>query len=400
MTTDPLRLLFLKERMAWPRASGHDVHTFYMMQALARRGHAVVLATIDDPAPQAIEGCGLEQHVCFATRDEHASLPEISLTKWQEKFRSYWGVEPEAIRWLGGCAAEFGADAVIVSGLRVLPFVGALPPGTRAVWYAADEWVLHHASQVRLSAPGTWGELRQALHKGLYERAYRKRLDRVWAVTERDARAFRRFAGITAVDVLPNGVDAEHFAPGPEPRQEFSCVFWGRLDFGPNVQALEWFLGQVWPTVRARQPQARLDVFGFQPTPQVQALCGVAGVSLTPDIPDLRSDVRQRQVVVLPFVSGGGIKNKLLEAAALGMPILATPRTVEGLSGTPPIALARRPEEFAAELLNLWADEARRCTLGPAAREWVARHHTWDAAAAVAERGLREIVVMKEPTGT
>lgn len=381
-----MKLLFLKEAMAWPRASGHDVHTFYMMQALAKQGHEVALATISEPPPEAIAHCGLKAHYCFSTSPKRErGAQSTNLSKWEEKFRNYWGIEPQAIAWLGDRSKEFDAHAVVVSGLRVLPYLGALPANTKAVWYAADEWVWHHLSQVRPFKRSTWGELRQALDKGLYERAYRTRLDRVWVVSEKDARAFRWFTGIRKLDVLPNGVDAEHYAPGDEPELPNSCIFWGRLDFGPNIQALEWFLRKVWPGVRAKV-DARFDVFGFQPTPEVKALCKVEGVTLTADNPDLRSEVRKRQIVVLPFISGGGIKNKLLEAAALARPIVATPRVTAGLNGTPPIVQAT--SRFAEELVTLFADEARRKKLGTDARAWVMEHHTWSAAATIAAKGL------------
>lgn len=373
--------------MAWPRASGHDVHTFYLMQALARLGHEVALATLTEPHADAIADAGLSQHYCFAA-NTISPRSEMRLTGWEEKFREYWGVDAAAVRWVGECAGEFDADAVVVSGLRVLPYLGAIPASTQAVWYAADEWVRHHLSQVNFVNPRTWGELRQALHKGLYERAYRRRLDRVWVVSEADARAFRRWAGIRAIDVLPNGVDAEHYAPGPESPAPDSCVFWGRLDFGPNIQALEWFLRRVWPRVRKSCPAARFDVFGFQPTPEVITLCRADGVSLTADRPDIRGEIRRRSVVVLPFVSGGGIKNKLLEAAAMAKPIVATPRTVEGLSGEPPMAVAKSARAFAAEVTALFTNEAQRARLGAAARAWVIEHHSWAAAARIAAAGL------------
>jgi glycosyltransferase involved in cell wall biosynthesis len=230
--------------------------------------------------------------------------------------------------------------------------------------------------------------VRQAIDKGFYERAYRKRLDRVWVVSDADARAFRRFAGIRKVDILPNGVDAEHYGLGHETEIPQSCVFWGRLDFGPNIQALEWFLKAVWPAVRSRVADARFDVFGFQPTADVMALCQQPGVTLTANEPDIRAAIRQRAVVVLPFTSGGGIKNKLLEAAAMGRAILATPRVVAGLNGQPPIATANGAGAFAAALVDMWANSAKRAKLGTDARTWVLEHHTWTAAARTALAGL------------
>ena len=190
------------------------------------------------------------------------------------------------------------------------------------------------------------------------------------------------------MDLIPNGVDADHYSPGAEADLPTSCVFWGRLDFGPNVDALEWFVRDIWPAVRAATPAARLSVFGFSPTDRVRELARGDGVELHPDRPDLRGEVTRREVVVLPFVSGGGIKNKLLEAAALGMPVVCTRRALSGTRGRPPVRLANTPREWAAALAALWSDPAARQALGLAARRWVVSHHTWDAAARTAEAGL------------
>ena len=388
----PRRWLFYKERFAWPRASGHDVHTFHLMQALARRGHTVSVATADAAPDAALAGLPLANR--YVLGESHPPVPAAGAfplreTKSQAKFRDYWGVAEGRVRQFAAAAADCDAEAVVVSGLNVLPLLSAVE-GRQRVWYAADEWVWHHLSMVQPTRRSTWAELKHAAIKGLYERAYRESVDRVWVVTAADATAFRWFAGVSRTDVLPNGVDAEHYAPAevPGPVTPNSCVFWGRLDFGPNVQAIEWFVTKVWPGVRAKVPTACLRIYGFQPTPAVTRFAGRDGVEVTADLPDLRPAVRACAAVVLPFVSGGGIKNKLLEAAAMALPIVATRRTARGLNGTPPLRLADRPAEWVAALTGLWASEAARRSLGQAARAWVREHHTWDAAARVAVGGL------------
>jgi glycosyltransferase involved in cell wall biosynthesis len=226
--------------------------------------------------------------------------------------------------------------------------------------------------------------------KGLYERAYAPLLDRVWLVTEADRRAMRLVAGSGRLDVLPNGVDAAYFAPRELPQHDRSCTFWGRLDFGPNVQALEWFCRRVWPAVRRESPGARFAVYGFRPNDAVRAVTGRDGIELIPDLPDLRDEVARHPVVVLPFVSGGGIKNKLLEAAAMGKPVVCSPRACGGLrvGAKPPLRLARSVGDWIRELRALWDDPTERGRAGSAARQWVIESHTWDTAAREALAGL------------
>jgi glycosyltransferase involved in cell wall biosynthesis len=385
-----VRLLFVKESLAWPRSSGHDVHCFYMMQALARLGHDVGLLTSAEPSPQAIAGLALAMHGTFPAMGESAHGPTPRFSRFQERFRSYWGIDPTRVRAVGRVAEEFRADAVVVVGLNVLPYLGAVRDALR-VWYAADEWAWHHLSQVRLEAPATWGNLRQALIKGLYERAFGPLLNRVWVVTDADRRAMNWVAGVTEVDVIPNGVDGEHFRPVEAAQVERSCTFWGRLDFGPNIQALEWFCNRVWPLVRHQMADARFTIYGFNPTAAVRALVGKDGIDLVPDLPDLRTEIARQQVVVLPFVSGGGIKNKLLEAAGMGKAIVGSPVACGGLrlKGRPPFLIARTPELWVRSLISLWQDAKRRAQLGADARHWVLDRHSWQAAAQGATTGLK-----------
>jgi glycosyltransferase involved in cell wall biosynthesis len=382
-----MRLLFAKHSLAWPRSSGHDVHTFNMMKACAELGHAVAVATVQEPARDALAGARLSAE--YRLDAAAPSNGTASCGTWlQRRFRSFWGVADGQIASLAEAARAFRADAVVVSGLDALPYFPALT-GVVRVWYAADEWALHHLSQVRLGDAAVRENVQGAAIKGLYERAHRRVLDRVWVVTSADRTAMRWVAGVPGVDLLPNGVDAEFFAPGGEQVRPNSAVFWGRLDFGPNVQALEWFCRHVWPSIRRHAADATLTVVGFHPTAAVERLVADApGAVLEPNVFDLRSRVREHAVAVLPFVSGAGIKNKLLEAAALGIPIVGTRAAVQGLKGTPPLRVGENPEAFAGAVLELWARPDLRETMARDARAWVVEHHTWASAARMGLAGI------------
>lgn len=383
-----MRVLFYKADFAWPRASGHDVHTYHMMRSMAELGVRVSLATVKPPPPEALAGASIER---ILTLDAHTNgtAGDLGLRSFEERFRSYWGIPSSRIRAFGQFSREIAADAVVVSGLDVLPMLGGINGAVR-IWYAGDEWVWHHLSQVRASERESWGNLRDAVVKGLYERAYRHRIDRAWTVSAPDRRALRFVAGVRHVDTIANGVATDHYRPTDAVQEANSAVFWGRLDFGPNIQALQWFVREVWPSIRAVRPTAQFTIVGFHPTPPIEALCRVDGVRLKPDVPDIRPEVARAAVVVLPFVSGGGIKNKLLEAAAMGKAIVATPRALLGLKGDAPIRIARNPSEWAAAITTLWDDAASRTDLGQRARTWVNERHTWNEAARVALSGIEQ----------
>ncbi|HEX4347310.1 MAG TPA: glycosyltransferase family 4 protein [Vicinamibacterales bacterium] len=381
-----MRLLFVKRALAFPRSSGHDVHTFYMMKACGHLGHDIALATVVEPSVEAIEG--LELAARFVIGGGANSAPFVLAgTRLQKRFRSFWGVHDGQVAALARAAASWRADAVVIGGLDALPYFPALS-GVVRVWYAADEWVLHHCSQLKIGDPELKANLRDAVIKGLYERAHRQVIDRAWVVTESDRKAMRWIAGVRNVDVLPNGVDSDHFRPAEAPPKPNTAAFWGRLDFGPNIQALEWFCDRVWPHVLKDVPGGRFTIMGFNPGSEMRRLAAQPGIELRSNLPDLRSAAGEHALAVLPFVSGAGIKNKLLEAASMGLPIVCTPTATMGLNGRVPAVVASTPEAFASAIVRTWRDP-NRAELGAAARAWVVEAHTWESAAQRAIDGLR-----------
>jgi glycosyltransferase involved in cell wall biosynthesis len=390
-----VRILFVKERQSWPRSAGHDVHGYHMMQALGCLGHEVALLTLEPPQTEALAGLELAFARCIRQSASAGDAAALALTRLQERFRSYWGIEPAHIRAVGDTGGEWDADAVVAVGLNVLPYLAAV--GSLRIWYAADEWAWHHLSQLRLVRRRTWGNLKQAAVKGLYERAYAGLVDRAWVVSAGDRRAMRWVAGMRAVDVIPNGVDCNHYQPQATEEMPFSCVFWGRLDFGPNIQALDWFCRKVWPRLLGWAPNARFTIYGFSPVANIWRLSEIKGICVIPDMPDLRACIAAHQVVVLPFVSGGGIKNKLLEAASMGKAIVCTPRTCGGLRGEEPLPFLRAQGrgEWVEAIRSLWERPERRQQLGADARQWVQKHHTWETAARQAVASIEGSVINK-----
>ena len=383
-----MRLLFVKHSLASPRASGHDVFCYHMMQSLAELGHEVSLATAVETSPEARAGLALSGHWTLGFCPRGSGVQYRSPTYLQRRFQSYWGIHPAQVRAVAELADHLRPHAVIAAGLEGPAYLTALRHTVR-VWYAADEWVWHYLTQLR-----TGGDIRthlnQALIKGLYERTHMPAIDRVWVVSRGERHAMRWIAGAPAVDVVPLGVDARYYRGAPTPGSGRTAIFWGRLDFGPNVQGLQWFCDRVWPRVRAVAPDAQFTIVGFNPVEAIQSLHGCSGIRVRADVPDLRGEVDANAVVVLPLVSGGGVKNKLLEAASMAKAILCTPRACLGLEpdGTWPLEQASSPEDWTRALIRLWSDDRRRTALGMAARQWVTARYSWRAAASCAVTGL------------
>jgi len=178
-----------------------------------------------------------------------------------------------------------------------------------------------------------------------------------------------------------------------------TCAFWGDLSFEPNVDAVLWFVNKVWKQLAYHQPDAQFTIMGRNPCDEVAALAETTGIRVLADVPDLRPHLRTAGAAILPMRCGHGIKNKLLEAAAMGMPILASPRAVSGLSfgsQRPPMRICKRPQDWFDALQSVWQQPTRAAETGQAARRWVIDRHSWPAAAAQM-RELLQTLAPDEP---
>ncbi len=281
-----MKFLFLKKSLAWPRATGHDVHTFYLADALARLGHSIGLALVSPPDERAVAGLPLELGI--HRLGGMGTNPAADLNRIQRRFLRYWGID---LAWLGGAAelvARLRPDVVVASGFDLVPCLAAVR-GPRRVWYIADEYARHHLTMLKLRDPTTWRHVSDACICAAYEHSYANCYDRAWVVSRDEAIAMRWLGGARAIDVIVNGVDGDRFAPGHEPRTSRSCVFWGRLDSQSNIQALEWFCREVWPSVRRLVPDARFSILGFAPTGAIRRWQALASRSS----PTFRTFVRK-----------------------------------------------------------------------------------------------------------
>ena len=159
--------------------------------------------------------------------------------------------------------------------------------------------------------------------------------------------------------------------------------FTGTLDYPPNVDAVAFLTGAIWPLVRAQVPAARLVVAGRNPVAAIAALNGRDGIEVAADVPDMAAVLRRSWVSVAPMRTGLGIKNKVLEAWACGRPVVMTGLATNGLvlpPGHARLVQAGAPA-LAAQIVALLQDADARRALGEAARAHAAARFCWAAAA-------------------
>lgn len=223
-----------------------------------------------------------------------------------------------------------------------------------------------------------WGSWQKAR---LYESRLFKRFDLITMVSELDQSVCQRelpwYKG--RVEVVANGVDCEFNKPAMESRYSNVLVYNGALTYHANFEAIRWFLADVYPRIRLAIPQVRLIITGSTDGVNLNDLLIDASVSLPGFIDDVRKPVGEAAVCVAPIREGGGTRLKILEAMALGTPVVSTSKGAEGLnvkSGYH-LLIANDPSAFAQDTITLLRDSHLRAYLAANARKLVEDQYDW-----------------------
>jgi len=220
----------------------------------------------------------------------------------------------------------------------------------------------------------------QAAKMARYEGRLARSYDWVTAVTKSDATRLRTDYGIPNVTVVPNGVDTDYFTPTGEAAEPGLVVFTGAMDYAPNDDAARYFLKAIWPLIRQRVPAAHFSVVGRRPSPSLCALAKRADhVEVTGAVPDVRPYLARASVVVVPLRMGGGSRLKILEAMAMGRPVVATTVGAEGLDLEPSrhILVADDPTALTEKTAFLLKNQGFGASLGQEGRTAVASRYSW-----------------------
>ena len=225
-----------------------------------------------------------------------------------------------------------------------------------------------------------------------YESRVYPRFGAVAAMSATDAAIIRQRAPAAKVVVLPNGVDTTALTPGEIRPQVQRLLYVGSPTHAPNLDAACWLLTDIWPALHRRHPELRLTLVNLD-HPQVRA-CAPPHVEITGRIPDLVPLYRQTDLVLVPLRAGSGTRLKILEAFALGVPVISTPIGYEGLdvSCGEHLLAAETSSEFVDAVERLMADIDLRRGLASTARALAVARYDWSTIVALHEEAYQKVL--------
>jgi GT2 family glycosyltransferase len=233
-----------------------------------------------------------------------------------------------------------------------------------------------------------------------FERQVVGRFDAVQVCTAENRRFLESYVWSGAVirEGFRAGIDVERYRYAEDGREPDSMLFVGNFRHPPNTQALDFFIEQVLPLVRRERPAAHLTVIGAHAPPRLAARLERPGVTFLGPVDDIREPLSRHAVFVCPILSGSGVRVKLLEAFAAGIPAVSTALGAEGLleRGSDFLAVADRAEAFAGGVVALLADPSKARELAARARREVEQHWDMRVLTERLERHYREVLREKQ----
>lgn len=371
---------------------------YNLILGLKSQGHEVVVFTLghgehDLADVEALRKKGIEVHyqvmpVWHSLLNSLITLP--SRQPLQTVYSWHSGMARQLSELLGSPDSGKKFDVVHVEhlrGSRYGVFLKSRFPDLPIIWDSVDS-ISHLFRQASSHSRSLFGKLVTRLELPRTEQAegnLTSLFDHVLITSETDKNALLKVVPngkkAAPISVLPNGVDLEYFQPNPDiQREPDTIVFSGKMSYHANVSMVKYLVSEVMPDIWMQRPLVRLTIVGKDPPADIRSLAENPLIAVTGTVDDIRPFLWRSTVAVVPLIYGAGIQNKILEAMATGIPVVATSKacaSLGALSGRD-ILVADTPKDFSAKVLQLIESTSLQFTVGKAGLDYVQKSHNWN----------------------
>jgi polysaccharide biosynthesis protein PslH len=377
-------VLFLAHRVPYPPNRGDKIRSWNILNAIARLAPVHVVAFADPGGGPSVPG-PLKAIAASAT------LFAPPASRMGAMGAALFSGRPASVEAFRQSRVQTKVDELLATGAigTVYAFSGQMGqyvrPGqsARFVMDFVDMDSAKFAAQGEGRGLSAFAHRREAKRLFAFEKMIAEQADLGLFVSEAEAVLFRGRSGLGTdkIGVLENGIDVSHFDPARsysavETKGSPLIVFTGQMDYAPNVEAVCGFARSAMPAIRAIHPNATFAIVGRSPTLDVRILERLPGIQVTGEVDDTRSWLAASDVVVAPLSLARGIQNKVLEAMAMGRPVVASSAAAEGID-----AVAGRDFVIghgAGPVLALLGNRDRAASLGVSARRRMIDRYGWE----------------------
>ena len=402
-----MRILYVCHRFPYPPRRGGTIRPFNMIKHLAQT-HEVVVCSLTRSVQQTQDAQGIapfcnEFHI-GQVDDRVQTLRMIATLPTPFPASASYFHSNKLARDIERVLAEQKIDLIFVHCSSVAHYVEHVKGIPKILDFGdmdSQKWLEYAQHKSFPRSLGYWWE-------GTRMRAEEKRLARRFdfctAITRAERQTMIDYGMTTPTDWFPNGVDNSFFAPIDDVVYDRdTIVFIGRMDYFPNQQCMLDFCAEVMPLLRERRPAIKLQIVGAEPSPAIRQLGELPGVTVTGTVPDVRPYVTQAALTVAPLRIARGTQNQILEAMAMGTPVVCSSVAAGGDDAVPGehIVTADTPETLCNAILHILDTPDERARLAQAGRARVLSNHAWPSSMkrldAIIERCVGRFVSASNP---
>jgi sugar transferase (PEP-CTERM/EpsH1 system associated) len=369
-----------------------------MIRHLSQK-HSVIVATLAESEQELREGADLKEYC----EDVIVELVPKAV-RWIQAFRSLFSRAPSSVAYFSSATLlrrikkalrNEKFDVIWVHCAFVARYVADVDVGFKILDYGdldSAKW-FEYARWRSFPLSLAYGLEARKLRK--YERDVGKHFHGCTVTTRGELEEFEKLKLDAPCTLIPNGVDSTYFAPLPRSDRSARVIFVGRMDYFPNVDGAVYFARAIFPILRRNVPTAEFWIVGSNPGSEVQSLGTVPGITITGHVKDVRPYLAGSAVAVAPLRIARGTQNKILEAMAMGIPVVATSQASKGIDAAAghDLLVADQPEAFAREVTRLLENAHLRNDLSLAGRQRVLDKHAWPNSMRILDRILAETPV-------
>ena len=389
-----MRILMIGDQMPFPAVSGGSQRVYHLLERAGREHEVTYVAPIDgeytaEVATEMGRICARVVPVPVKRQSPLAHLPGLlAHTATGKPPELHFHCSQALLARVGEVAREQEFDLAHVEHSHMALALEAMP----ATLQQRSLLVLQNVefetfARIARMEPGLGAKARAFANSAMlrrWEPRYAEHFRLCAAMSAVDRDLMLRANPRLDVEVVPNGVDSKRLRPLPRPEGGPALVFVGTMSYAPGADAATYFCREVLPLVRRQMPQVELWLVGADPPPAVRRLEAIEGVHVTGRVPDVKDYYARSALSVVPLRAGGGTRLKILEAMALGRPVVSTGLGAEGLDAVDGehLRIADEPPAFAAAVVDLLRDDAAYARLAANGRRLVEEVYDWDVIAA------------------
>jgi polysaccharide biosynthesis protein PslH len=378
-----MKILYLCHRFPFPPKRGGKIRPFNMIRHLTAQGHELTVCSLVRADDEAKEGQGIAPH-CQAFHMGHVSEPVqmlrmvLRLPLVTPSSMGYF-YSPELAATVRKLLATQPFDLIFVHCSSVAQYVEHVTHIPKILDFGdmdSQKW-LEYAE--RKPFPLSVGYRLEGMKMLAAEKRLARRFDLCTATTRAEWETLEGYGTGAATDWFPNGVDAAFFDPSDAGYDPDTISFIGRMDYYPNQECMSRFCEQVWPLLKAQRPTMKLLIVGADPSAEMRKLGELPGVTVTGSVPDVRPYIRSSALMVAPLAIARGTQNKILEAMAMGVPVVTSSVAAGGVDATAEthLLVADNAAQITRAILRIAENADERQRLAVAGRQRVLSHHAW-----------------------